>query len=304
MAQTDTCIVALLLVRSEDWILGLSLRALLLWADKVIVLLHACTDLSSDIVAQVIRENDKGRVILLREFDQHWHEMRDRQQLLEWARGAGATHLALVDADEILTGNLLPNIRDMVEQIPPRSILQLPWVCLARGIDRYYAAGYWYNSWISCGCADASELHWSSAERGGYDFHQREPMGTRFTAFRPVQQSPHPSDHGGGLLHLQFVSERRLRAKQFAYELTERLRWPGRDSIAVINKRYGLAVYQSDPAKVATAAVPEEWLAAYAPLMKHLHIDAEPWQIEWCRKIVRDHPGIEKGLDDFGVLAW
>jgi hypothetical protein len=296
-------LIGLLLVRNEDWVLGVSLRALLLWCDAVVVLLHACSDLSSDIVEQVIRENDKGRVIMLREFNQDWHEMRDRQQVLEWARGAGATHLALVDADEILTGNLLPNIRDMVEQIPPRSILQLPWVCLARGIDRYYAAGYWYNSWISCGCADASELHWSSEERDGYDFHHREPMGAKFTAYRPVQQSPHPAHHGGGLLHLQFVSERRLRAKQALYKIVEVTRWPGRDTVAVINKRYDLAVYQSDPANIQTVTVPEEWWAPYAHLMKHLDLAAVPWQEESCRRMITQHGRATfQGLDLFGVV--
>jgi hypothetical protein len=296
-------LVALMPVRNEDWVLGLTLRALLMWVDAVVVLLHSCTDGSGDIVEQVMRENDRGRVIVLRESGE-WEEMRHRQKMLDWARTAGATHIAMVDADEILTGNLLLGVRNMIDSYGPMNqILQLPWVCLARGIDRYYAAGPWYNCWVSTAFADAPDLHWSSESRGGYDFHHREPMGRALTAYRPIQQAPLPDRHGGGLLHLQFLSERRLRAKQALYKMTEVIRWPGRDPVQAINARYNLAVYGSDPSKGICFSCPIGWWAPYAPLMKHLDIAAVPWQEEQIRRLIAQH-GIEKfrGLDLFGTI--
>lgn len=297
-------LVALLPVRNEEYCLGLTLRALLMWVDAVVVLLHACTDGTAEIVEQVIREHDRGRVHVLRFNDPTWFEMQHRQQMLTEARHTGATHIAYVDADEVLSGNLVEHMTNPgfgVDQIPRGGILQLPWVCLARSIDSYYCSGPWYNAWVSTAFQDSPELHWTA--RDGYDFHQREPLGRKLTAYRPIAQSPHPAQHQGGLMHLQFISERRLRAKQALYKMVEVTRWPGRDPTQTINARYNLAVYQSDPAKVATAEVPATWWAPYAHLMKHLDLDAVPWQESECRRMMAQH-GVERfrGLDLFGVV--
>lgn len=298
-------LTALMACRNEDWILGLSLRSVLMWCDSVVILLHACTDGSADIVEQVIRENDRGRVQVIREPAEVWAEMDHRQRMLNWARMYGAMHIAYVDADEVLSGNLLRSPLLGIPELARNEILQLPWVCLARSLDHYYAAGPWYNAWVSTVFQDSPELHWTSETRGGYDFHHREPFGRDLKPYRPIQQSPDPAKHQGGLMHLQFVSERRLRAKQCLYKLTEVIRWPGRDSVDVINRRYDLAVYQSDPAKVATAEVPRSWWLPYADLLKYVDVRpyAEPWQEKVCQELWAKH-GREKfqGLDLFDVV--
>jgi len=287
-------LIALMPVRNEDWGLGLTLRAALMWVDEVIVLLHACTDESSSIARRVSVESG-GRVVVCSQFDPIWAEMSHRQQLLHIARTRGATHIALIDADEILSGNLLT--RNLMPHAGVGTILQLPMACLARGIGRYYTSGIWYNNWVTTMFQDTPEAHWQSETRGGYDFHHRHPFGVPLSFYRPIAQSE------GGLMHLQFLDERRLRAKQALYKMTERLRWPDKHSPEQVNNLYNPAVYQSDPTRVGTAEVPESWWAPYKDLLQHLHADSEPWQEAECKRLWAEHDTQTfAGLDLFGVV--
>jgi hypothetical protein len=300
-------IVAIMPVRNESWILGLSLRAVLMWADEVICLDHCSTDNSLGIMSEVALENWKdgeSRVTILIDRDATWNEMAHRNALLNTARSRGATHIAIVDADEVLSGNLLPDIRGIFAVMQAGQDLQLPWVCLARSIDAYYSDGPWFYSMVSCGFRDAPELHWSSVSRGGYDFHQRPPMGRQLLPFRPVEK------RAGGMMHLQFVDEERLKAKQALYKITEVLRWPGRSSVQELNDKYGRAVYESDPRRFRLAQVPFDWWAPYKDILRHLtliehgswHCEKDiPWQEREVMRLLAEH-GRDKfaGLDLFG----
>ena len=290
-------LIATMPCRNEDWCLGLTLRAALMACDEVIVLDHASTDQTPNIIREIINENP-GRVFWTYEQDPVWNECQHRQRMLNEARRHGATHIALIDADEILTTNMIEDdawrFRDIVMGFTGPSILQLPWICLARSIDRRYTEGTWGKNFVSCGFGDDPRAHWTAP--GGYDFHHRHPMGVPPSFVRPMQP------HEGGLMHLQFLSERRLKAKQALYKGTEVLRWPGRERLEVVNARYNPAVYESLPETQPTAEVPASWWRAYEPLMHHLRIDAEPWQEAEVRRLVREY-GRERfaGLDLFGV---
>jgi hypothetical protein len=309
-------LIGMMPVRNEAWCLGLSARVALMWCDALIVYMHACTDNTLGIVADLIHENP-GRVIARTERNSEWHEMFQRQHMLEIARGAGATHLAIIDADEILTGIVCPyvedsyfadgsgdskpSIRRFVEDIPHGSIFQLPGYNLRGSLNRYHSNGIWGNRWFSLAFADAEGLHWS-----GDRFHQREPMGRPLVNYRPIQQGQ------GGILHLWGCSERRITAKHALYKVNERLRWPNKP-IAEIERMYNLwrspadsAVeypYQTDWAKPWTFAdVPASWWEPYAHLMKYLDVDAEPWQEKAVRDAVTEHSAETfRGLDLFGV---
>src|SRR5580700_4905017 len=124
-------------VRNEDWVLGLTARAVLQWCDELVVGLHACTDASAKIVADVCFE-EPGRITWTEHPDPVWSEMAHRQALLDIARGRGATHIAIVDADEILTANLIPLIRGAIASVPQFSVFQLPWICLAGDPHKYW----------------------------------------------------------------------------------------------------------------------------------------------------------------------
>lgn len=272
-------------MRNEDWCLGLTLRAALLWCDSVVVLLHACTDSSEQIVGGVMDEYP-DRVFVQGEDDPKWDEMTHRQEMLTDAREIGATHIAIVDADEILTANMIPHIRDYIP-IRNGSILQPPLYNLRGGIGSYHDTGLWGNRWVSLMLQDYAAVGWS-----GDCFHKREPL--------PVAGSYHPIPQGsGGVMHLWGASERRLTAKHALYKLTERLRWPTK-SVADIDRMYSLWRTGDTGTR---AQVPAEWWQGYADRgwLKYLDVDAEPWQIAECKRIVAVNPGIENGLDLFDV---
>ena len=289
-------LIAIMPCRNSDWILGLTARAALMWCDQVILLNHASTDRTRKICEELVRENPL-RVAFHGTQDSTWREMAHRQLLLDAARARGASHIALVDDDEILSGNLLPTIRGHIEHTPGRMMFTVPWIWLRGSIHKYHLRGPWAMSDVSTAFKDAPEWSWSAAAQGGYDHHHRHPFGHPWVPFRPLGR------RDGGLMHLQAVSDRRVRAKALLYCLTERLRWPDRKTPAELNKQYGLAVYDESPASLASLGdVPVEWWAPYAGLMQHLHPEAEPWQLAAARAMIREHPGIENGLDTFGVL--
>jgi hypothetical protein len=291
-------IVATMPCRNEGWILGLSLRALLMWVDHVVILDHASTDETPEIICEVMAEHP-GRVTCILEDSPVWEEMRHRQWLLDSARELGASHVVLVDADEVLTGDLLPVIRRMVYACPPAATMQLPWLCLRDSKDQVHVSGVWGEQNISTAFKDAPHLHWSSESRGKYDFHHRPPMGRSYAPYSPVH------DRSAGLMHLQFANSRRLRAKQALYQATEVLRWPGRETPDQIRRKYSLSVYGRDHAPALNfdlAQCPARWWDSYRDLMPHYSPDAEPWQEAELRRLVDEH-GRERfaGLDFFGV---
>lgn len=293
-------LICLMPVRNEDWIVGLTARAVLMWCDRLIVLDHASTDQTPEILDAVVRES-KGRVQVVRDEDPTWREMHHRQQLLTIARSYGATHIAMVDADEIVTGNLVGDIRAHIETLPKWSVLNLPQHCLSGDIQVRYASGIWSEQHTPVAFLDDPTYRWERRE--GYDWHHRYPMGRTVSAFQPIRRAQ------GGLMHLQFLNERRLRAKQALYKMTEVLRWPDREPRAQMNARYNYAVYSGPVQPVATPAVrlealPTQWWDAYRPLLRYLSPDATPWQEAACRHLWQEH-GAEKfsGLDLFGVVC-
>lgn len=287
-------LIALMPVRNEDWVLGVSLRVALRWCDAVVVVLHACTDYSAAVI-DTLSETEYRRVSVVRFDENVWHEMQHRQAALERARQWGATHIALVDADEILTANLVDRIRGLVEEVPAGSILQLPGYNLREGLLRYHANGIWGRRWFSLAFQDDRNLHWQ-----GDRFHHREPFGSAITFHKPIDQGQ------GGIMHLWGANERRLRAKHALYKMTETLRWPGKP-VTEIDRYYSQSVcpgaapqYEQEWRYVPT---PPEWWCGYEELLLRLRLEAAPWQEAECRRLAADY-GRERfaGLDLLGVV--
>jgi hypothetical protein len=304
-------LVGIMPVRNEAWCLGLTLRAALMWCDTVICADHGSTDSSREIMEGIAQEVGLSRLIIRDDREQEWREMEQRQMLLHEARERGATHIAIVDADEILTGNLLPSktsvntINAYLRGIGKGECLQPPMYQLRGSLDQYHSNGIWGNRWLSVAFQDDPRLSWS-----GDKFHSREPGGMALKPYRPIQ-------HGqGGSFHLWGVSERRLRAKHALYKCVERLRWPTKP-IEAIEQQYNLwrsphdcsVKYGLQPAwalEWTFANVPAEWWAPYEGLGVKLVNDLTPgdlWQEAEVRRLVVEH-GAEtfKGLDLFGVV--
>lgn len=297
----------MMLCRNEAHQIGFTARVALQWCDQLVILLHACTDTSMNIVMDLAREFNP-RVIVVGDDKERWDEMRHRQAMLEMARAAGATHLAIVDCDEVLSANLLRQFKRHSDLGGIGSILQLPGYNLRGSLARYHSNGIWGNRWFSTAFRDDERLGWA-----GDKFHQREPKyldtAGDLKPYRPILQGQ------GGVMHLWGASERRLTAHHAWYKVNERLRWPNKP-VQEIDRMYNLwrspedsAIeypQQTDWAKPWTFSdVPASWREPYAHLMKYLDIDTEPWQIAECQRLVQEH-GKERfaGLDLFGISDW
>ncbi len=288
-------LIGLMPVRNEAWVLGISARVALKWCDELVILVHASTDGTVDIAADLAGEFPARVCVDFQGGD--WDEMAHRQRLLDTARGRDATHIAIVDADEILTANLLPIIRPHVEALRPAQIMQLPGYNLRGSLDRYHANGIWGQRTFDTAFVSQPLANWQ-----GDQFHHRAPFGIPCTPKLPIRQGC------GGVLHLWGASERRLAAKHALYKITERLRWPEkrvRDIDAYYN--YAMSAAASAGTKYSTqwtfAAVPPSWWEPYADLMGYLDVDAEPWQEAEARKLYAEHGAAKfAGLDLFGVV--
>lgn len=281
-------LVAVMPLRNEAWIVGLSARVVLQWCDALVCLLHQCTDGTAAIMAEIAAEHP-GRVTIIEESDATWREMHHRQRLLEAAREQGATHIAITDADEVLTGNLLPVVRSQIAAVLPGKYITAGMPCMWRATDRYRTDGrIWANrDDLILAFADKAALSWQPV--GGYDHHHRAPIGA-VPSGRVLR--------AGGVMHLQWASWRRLTAKHAWYQMHERLRYPAKSS-AAIAQQYSLA---PDEAGLTTASAPEEWWNPYRDLLRHVNLNAEPWHEAECRRLIEEH-GAERfrGLNLHGV---
>lgn len=285
-----TNIVALTVARNEDWVIGLSGRALLEWADSWVVLLHCCTDGTRDAVHAIAAENP-GRVRILEEnTNALWSEMANRQRTLEEARRLGATHCAVVDADEVLSGDLLGSIRLEIAATPASRHLGITMRNMHRSIGTYRSdPGIWgKQAGTMIAFADHPNLCWRA--QNGYDHHHRHPHGSPYWRKLAV---------GGGLMHLQFASWRRLTAKHAWYKMIERTKYPQKP-VAEIDRLYSMALNESG---CEVSPAPAEWWEPYRDWMPYLNLNAEPWHERECRRL-RDAfgPSTFAGLNLFGVV--
>jgi hypothetical protein len=281
-------LVATMPLRNEAWIVGLSARVVLMWADELVVMLHNCTDRTPEIVREIAAEHP-GRVTVLEAHDVGWKEMGHRQRLLVAARMRGASHIAITDADEVLTGNLLPVARAQIAALRPGKYMQAGMPCLWRGLGQYRTDGRLWSGRddLVLAFGDTASLGWFP--QAGYEHHMRAPLGAR------------PSGHvlrAGGVMHLQWASWRRLTAKHAWYQMHERLQYPARP-VKQIAATYALA---PDETGLQTAETPAAWWEPYQDLLRHVDLNAEPWHEAECKRLLDEH-GAEKfaGLNLHGV---
>lgn len=281
-------LVAIMPARNEGWVLGLSARAVLMWCDSLVILDHASTDDTADVIAQVSQEHP-GRVFEMRESQTEWREMHHRQELLDCARMIGATHVAPVDADEVLSANLIDEIRGRIEALAPGTFCGIPMKNLHRSINRYRADNSPFGSQAGTMLAFADAPHLGWKPRNGYDHHQRSPHGSRMGQMIRCE---------GGLLHLQFASWRRLLAKHAAYKVMERCKYPSK-SVHQIEQTYSLAPNEKG---LQLADVPTAWVDRYEHLMQYLDLDREPWHAAEVARLVAEHGAQHfNGLNLYGV---
>ena len=270
-------LIGLMLARNESWIINCSLNAALKWCDKVVVIDHASTDETGKIILDAAFQND-GRVILHRWSDtEQWDEMFVRQKSLEIGRIAGGTHFAIVDCDEILTANVIPNIREEFEWLYEGQCLEVPMLAM-RDLDHYQDdSTVWARAWLTLGFRDDPKLSWRPQE-DGYHFHSRPPHGVLENRRRYLTDKKE-----GGAMHLQWCNQRRIKAKHAHYAATEWIRWPQHRGMIGINETYSLAL--QSPEHVTEA--PAYW---WVGLDRHLiKTDGVPWHEEDLQRLIAKH---------------
>ena len=290
-------LIGLMPVRNEDWCIGLTLRAALGWCDEVLVMLHACTDHSPEIVFDIARNVAPGRVTVLRQHERDWYEMIHRQQMLDEGRKLGGTHFALVDADELATGDLLRILNAQVKSLQPGYALEVPLYNLRGCLTRYHANGIWSRRWLSLAFTDAPGVSWTNY---GDTFHRRLPSPLKTLRYY---------EHGvSGVMHLWGVSESRLRAKHRLYKVTERIR--NMRPVEEIEREYSYAMKgrpDADPTDCPQrwkyADTPERWWAPYIPEVNkadclYEDVHTEFWQDVAVREAIEKYgPEFFAGLD-------
>jgi hypothetical protein len=290
-------VVALTATRNEDWVLGLSLRVSLSYCDAVAITDHGSTDRTAEIIRDAQAEFPDRQISVRRAEDEEWMEMDVRQELLDRGRALGGSHFVIVDADEVPTGNLFAQLRELALRPARGCFVSLPMIATYHSPNVFRWDGPWGETnqipWAFC---DSTSLRWRVS--GASQLHRRTPH-------KAVNQGLLVAGKGlGGLFHLQFVSKARLRSKAVWYKMIETLRYPGKWSQADLNHIYDWTLREE--ADIQLYDVPDSWWAPYREKgwLKHFAPDSVPWQLHEARKLVARH-GRERfsGLDLHEVLA-
>lgn len=279
--------------RNDEWDIGLTARVPLQWVDHLLVYAHCCTDRTLEILDQIRFEPaNKGRVSIFVDPEPEWNEMYHRQYLLEWGREQGATHFAIIDSDELLTANLIPDIRKMVEQTPSHHVLALPGIQLWRGLT-HQRIDQPFNTTFSLAFKDQPNYSYRPKPNGDQHHNGRQPM--------PLTEGYKPSVDGG-IFHLQFVRWNTLRYKQLKYAMTETVKYGSDYGVERIRKRYSWWDFKP----VTTTMTPVEWWSyEHIPPIENLFLsgpDDGSWYADEVRKMIKEH-GRERfaGLNFYGL---
>lgn len=287
-------VVGLITARNEDWILGLTLRAATFIVEEMIVLDHASTDRTRAIIQEVAQEFP-GRIHYRRREDPVWREASIRQGLLEEGRLLGGTHFWVIDADELLTGNLLPEIHSILSSLDAGDYITLPWFPMWRSLDRYRRDRneYWCGNRTAYGFRDHPSVRYEPrGKRPGYDIHTRAPIVPGQKRELCLKDPHH------GVMHFVAAGWARLLAKAAWYKMIETVRF------ADVSAQRLNATYDRDLDETDLITVPVElaWWAPYLRWREYVQLDRPSWY-EWdCQRMWREF-GPEKfaGLNLWGV---
>lgn len=288
-------LIACVISYNDEWVIGLSARALLRYCDGLVVGLHRSTDRTAAILADVAAEAGPARVTVVEQdelyprtslpVEQVGGTLR-RDHIGRIAIEQGATHVLVIDTDEVLTGNLVAGARAMAEA---NRIVYLPWIQVWDQPDAYRTS---WNQPLPFLFEVSRKSHWISSAHG------RFPADV---AAAPYPSAPHVAYGTGGVMHLQFLSRRRLAWKRLMYRLGERMIYPER-APQVIDHKFADGIVP--PRADELAPMPAEWWAGLEDLRPHLHPEMPPWHEAECHRIVQERGReILDGLD-LGDLSW
>lgn len=296
-------IVATLLARLDQWSIEFAIRAALEWCDEVVIGMHEPGGKSLDptwkIIAKIVECPVLGpRLNVIALTDETWDEMNMRQRLLARARELNATHIAIVDADEAVTADLIPTIREAVLRLKPCETIEVPMVAPHHGssqggasLDFARVDGVFNSARITLAFGDDPSLSWQNAA-DGYCYHNRPPKGIT------QRTNLDTADNTSGVFHLQYATLQRLGAKAAYYKIVERMKFPDRDESqpGPLNHKYDWTL--RDEGERYTPIVPSRWAYSFGDGRKLIDLAEIAWQAWAVSKLVdRVDPKVIAGLD-------
>src|SRR5262245_15086630 len=170
--------------------------------------------------------------------------------MLHEARGRGATHICSLDADEVISGNLLPGLRDELAALAPGEGLRMPWLDLWRTLDEYRKdSSVFSRNHVTLGFRDHPSLAYRPSDQG-IDIHARWPKGLLGRRCFPA------SHEEGGVLHLAYLHRSRIRTRTVWYKMIETLRFRDHRPPELVNEMYDGFLDETD---LRTTPVPPDW---------------------------------------------
>lgn len=300
---TTPKIVATLLARLDQWSVEFAIRAALEWCDEIVIGIHEpggkVLDPTWNIIARLTASPEIARKIdVVALTDETWDEMNMRQRLLARARELSATHIAIVDADEAVTADLIPSIRELVLALKPCETLEVPMVSPHHGgskagacLDMARVDGVFASARITLAFGDDPSLAWQNAA-DGYCYHNRPPRG--ITQRSNLQTASKTS----GVFHLQYATLQRLGAKAAFYKITERMKFPDRDESqpGPLNHKYDWTLRDEGEEYVPIPA--SAWAYPFGDGRNLVDLAEIAWQAWACSVLVkRVGPEALNGLD-------
>jgi hypothetical protein len=284
-------IVCGMMAHNEDWVIGLTARAALLWCDELVVIAHRCKDKTVEILNEVQRET--GRTVTVIEETGEFRPLNFFRMMYEargWFGRDDHTHMVILDADELISADLVASIRKMIQHVGKHAAVEMPWIPICDSLTTMDATGPRSKHRTAFVFGAVQGQDWPLTRPGEYDLHRtRLPQHVK-----TLLQLSGP----GGLMHLQYVDLRRQRAKEVRWKMMEMMRWPGRVTPQYLNAYYDSAVTE----RGEIVPVPVEYWAGYEQWMPLVRIGGESWEEKEAKRMWDMYPDRFKGLDLLGVI--
>lgn len=237
--------IALLPVKNEEWILDQCLSTLSEICDVIFVADQSSTDNTTEVVC-------KYKKCILIKNENFFHDNSIRWKLLDLARSAylGTNVIFNIDADEIISANIL-NEFNVIEELAPGQSMLMQWINLwGSSVTFRDDCSVWSNSY----------KHFIFKDDKKHSFNKDIVLNDH-TGRIPFEYSKNfVIQNSLKILHYQFLDLKRMKSKQRFYRATELVRGLNPH---LINQKY---IYTRDLNNVGLSKIKDEWIKGWRNL--------------------------------------